>query len=454
MKTAYGKLAALAFVLIVGILLFAPMRNGTEDYLYAYPRSIRMNRGDTYTIAYRLDADVTQAVSYSSANERIAAVSEDGLVTALAPGKTQIRLDAENGARTMVSIEVAGKARPTLVLNTGALNMEKGQVTGLRAIFSEDAESTLVEWSSQDETIAQVDAVGRVSAVGGGSTRVTARSAGGLTASAKVNVHVTGTAMRITPEEVTLGQGTMARLGAYYFPSDTTDSISRWTTSDESVLRVQEDGSIIAAGTGQAVVSVFSEEGLTTSTIVRVESAAEDFLVSPAAATIERGSKLTLAPRFLNEQGQVEEQSAGHYITWASSNPDIATVEDGVVSALRSGQTRITASADGKVAICNLKVQVLVHEIRLNHSEVYLLREETVNPIQLEAELIPSDPDNPHITFMSNNDLVATVNQKGLVTPVGCYGTAKITVRAESGAEASFIVNVVPTLPEGYVREE
>ena len=54
MKTVYSKLANLIAVLIVGMLLFAPMRFGSEDYLYAHPRSIRMNPGDSYALTYRL----------------------------------------------------------------------------------------------------------------------------------------------------------------------------------------------------------------------------------------------------------------------------------------------------------------------------------------------------------------------------------------------------------------
>ena len=47
------------------------------------------------------------------------------------------------------------------------------------------------------------------------------------------------------------------------------------------------------------------------------------------------------------------------------------------------------------------------------------------------------------------NDLVATVNSRGLVELVGGYGTATITARASSGAEDKFVVNVVSELPEG-----
>ena len=178
-----------------------------------------------------------------------------------------------------------------------------------------------------------------------------------------------------------------------------------------------------------------------------MEKAADEFEVSPAAATIERGNTITLEARFLNAQGQVDEQSSAHYVTWSTSDPDVATVENGEVTALKSGTATITAAADGKTAACSLRVQVLVHEVRLNMDEIYLLREQTVDPIQLKARIFPADPDDPTIVFSTNNDLVATVDENGLVTPVGGYGTAIITARAASGAEARFALNVVTKLP-------
>ncbi len=449
MKTAYGRLTKLIAVLVVGMILFAPMRFGSEDYLYAHPRSIRMNPGDSYPISYRLDSDQPQKVSYSSTNESVASVSDSGIVTAVGSGRAQIRLDAENGARSLVQIDVAGAQISTLTLNTDALAMEKGQITGLRATFNDKADNTLVKWRSDDESVARVDAIGRVSAVGGGHTRVTVSSINGLTASAEVSVHVSGNAIRITPGDIVVGSGAYLRLDTYYLPSDTTDEVVGWSSSDEDVLRVQEDGTLYANAEGQAVLAVFSRDGLSASTIVTVERPAAEFEVSPAAATIERGNTLHLETRFFDDAGRIDQDSSGHYITWTSSNPAVATVENGVVTAVGTGSARISAAADGKVASCGLKVQTLVEEVRLNLDEIYVLREQTVMPIQLEAELVPADADNTRLTWSADNDLVATVNQRGLVTLVGGYGTATVTARAVSGAEAKFVVNVVAELPEG-----
>ena len=454
MKTAYGKLALLAIALAAALLLFVPMRSGLEDYLYARPRLIRMSRGDNYDITFHLVSENPQVVSFTSTDETVAAVNSAGKVTAIGPGKAQIRLKARDGAKAVVRVEVAGNPATSLALNANALSMEKGQVTGLRALFDDAAEDTLVEWASLDESVAQVDAVGRVTAVGGGSTRVLARTPNGLTAEAQISVHVSGTAIRIIPEDVTVGIGTRLRLGTYYLPDDTTDEISYWNSSDESVLRIDNDGTMEALNVGTAVLGVFSKEGLSGSTVIRVEPAAADFTISPTAATLERGNAFELVPRFINADGQLDERSSGHYITWESSDPSVASVENGLVRALKSGRTRITAYADGKESSCDLRVQVLVHEVHLDAAEVFLLREQTVDPIQLNAEVVPADADEPGITFSTDNDLVATVNEDGLVTPTGGYGTAVITARAQSGAEARFTLNVVMQLPGSDEQDE
>ena len=453
MKTVYGKLANLIALLIVGGLLFAPMRFGTEDYLYAHPRSVRMYPGDSYALTYRLDADdPRQSVLYTSSNPAVATVDASGLVTAVGPGKAQILLDAENGARSKTQIEVVGAQIATLTLNTDAMDMEKGQVSGLKAIFNDKADNTLVQWRSDDERVAIVDAVGRVSAVGGGNTRVTATAVNGLTASAEIRVHVSGNAMRITPESVTVGEGTYMRLGAGYIPADTTDEVTHWLSSNEDILKVQEDGTLYAASVGQVVLSAFSRDGLGASTVITVAPSAANFEVSPTAATIERGKTLNLKPRFFDAQGNVDADASGHYITWTSSNPAVATVEDGVVTAVGSGTARISAAADGRIASSVITVQTLVERIELNLHQMYVLREDTVMPIRLEAQLFPADADDTRLTWTADNDLVATVNSRGLVELVGGYGTATITVRASSGAEDKFVVNVVSELPEGVSR--
>lgn len=448
MRTVYGKLTALIMALTVALLLFLPMRYGQEDYLYAYPHTIRMRKGDTYNIKYVLDSDHAQAISYSAVDENVASVSRQGKITAINPGATDIHLDAEGGAKTTVHVTVVGTPTTQIMLNTDRLTMEKGDVTGLSASFNDGADDTLLEWRSEDESIATVDTTGRVTAVLGGRTKVYAVTPNGLRADADVYVHVSGDAMRITPEELTVGVGASLGMGAIYFPDDATETIARWTTSDANLLTVDADGTIHAMAVGKPVLSAFTQEGLTTSAVINVERAADSFDLNPTAVTLERGDTLDMETRFLDAEGNPDAEAKGHYIEWKSSDPSVATVENGHVNAIKSGQTIISASADGFTAECDLKVQVLVHEVTLNETEMYLLKEDADKPIQLTAALRPADPDDPTITWSTSNDLVAKVDQNGLVTMTGGYGTAIITAKAASGAEARFTVSLVTQLPD------
>lgn len=448
MRTVYGKLTALIFALTIGLILFLPMRFGQEDHLYAYPRNIRMKSGDSYTIKYVLDSDHAQAIRYTSVDGDVAQVSAQGEITAKNPGVTDIHLDAEDGAKTTLHVEVVGTPTTQLVLNTDRMTMEKGDVTGLSATFNDGADDTRIEWRSEDDAIASVDATGRVTAKKGGRTKVYAVTPGGIRADAEVYVHVAGNAMRITPEELTVGTGASLGMGAIYFPEDATETIARWTTSDERLLTVDADGTIHAVGVGRPVLSVFTEDGLTTSAVINVERAAESFDLNPSAVTLERGDTLALETRFLDAEGNPDSQAGEHYVEWSTSDPAVATVEDGQVRALKSGETAITAVADGMTATCDLRVQVLVHEIILNETEMYLLKEDIGAPIPLTATLRPADPDDPALTWSTSNDLVANVDADGVVTMTGGYGTAVITARASSGAEAHFTVSLVTQLPD------
>ena len=283
MKTPSVQLAALTVFLLIAILLFVPMRSGDEDHIEVSVNVLRMDAGDEYDIDYTLYAYEPQKVVYSSSNKNVATIDSFGVVTAHAPGKARIRVIAEGGARTGVDVEVAGVGEQTITLNTNIITLEKGQISGLQARFAEDAEDTRVVWTSENKAVATVDSIGRVSAVGGGETRITATAMNGASASAFVKVFVRGDAVLVTPADITVGVGARLQMDSYYLPEDTTDEVLRWESSNEAVLTVKEDGMIQAKSVGQAVLSVFTKNGLRGSTLIRVEPSASDFELAPTA---------------------------------------------------------------------------------------------------------------------------------------------------------------------------
>lgn len=442
----------LAFVLLLACLLFLPMRSGQEDSLILQPGALKMSVGDSYTVRCALSSEnENQRLRFVSSDSHVASIGNDGTVYALAPGEVTITAQASGGASARMQVTVAGVPMSELSLNVSELHIEKGEYSGMRVSYNADASDTRLQWLSSDETVVRVDSTGRIEGVGGGEAYVSVIAPNGRSASAKVFVDVEGTAVHISPNDITLGVGARVPLKLTFLPLDCTDRVRRWISSDPNVLTVDEHGVLDACGEGSAFVSVLTEDGLTTAMEVRVEAAPKDIQLDPSKATLERGDTLAMQLMFLNDDGTADKSD--HLVTWKSSDESVATVDQqGVVTALRSGSCKIEATADGMTAGCRLNVEVNIQEITLDQSEVYMLSEDTGTPIQLKWVFAPLDADDPTISFTSDNTQVATVDQNGLVTMTGGYGTAVITASAKSGASAQFIVNVVTVLPEPLVE--
>lgn len=446
MKNAFGKLAMLAFALLMSVMLLAPMRAGVEDTLLASVRMASLYPGESLEVQYELRTETVQTVAYSSDDPSVAQVDQRGVITAVAPGETVVRLRAEGGAAAEIEIEVQGVPVTSFALNTKLLEMEKGDVSGLSCVFNEGVGDQRVEWLSANPDIVTVDAAGRVTAVGSGETYVIATTSGGLSAAATVRVNVRGTAVHIVPGDLRVGVGATFQLGVTYLPEDTTDAPAKWRSSHPKILSVDNSGMVRAISTGTATINVTTEDGLIGATTIVVEPAAKDFQINPTEVTIERGDSHALEAWFIDADG--ERADVGHHIVWSSADPSVATVDDnGVVQAVASGRTVITVSADGFESRCAVRVQTTVHEVSLNMTELYLLREQTGEAFQLKSAVYPADADEPGVTYTTNNSMVANVSKDGLVTLTGGYGTAVITARAASGAEATFTVHVVTQLP-------
>lgn len=134
-------------------------------------------------------------------------------------------------------------------------------------------------------------------------------------------------------------------------------------------------------------------------------------------------------------------------MTWTSSDPTIATVTENpddeteaTITALKPGTVTITAKADNldvthnkPSATCEVTVSpVPVTGVSLNKTETDL----TVGSTEtLTATVQPTDATNQNVTWSSDNENVATV-ENGKVTAVGT-GSTTITVTTEDGGKTA-----------------
>ena len=177
-------------------------------------------------------------------------------------------------------------------------------------------------------------------------------------------------------------------------------------------------------------------------------SIVESVDVSPSTLTLLVGATGTVTATPRNASGAA---LSGKVITWSSATPSVATVSDGLVTAVGAGSTTINIVCDGKVAqvpvtVTTVPVNTLIVLPATATIEVGLTRAFTATAI--DANNLPLA--GRVVTWSSANPATASVNA-GVVTAVGA-GTTLITATSE-GKSSSVMVTVVlsPTLADGLV---
>lgn len=132
-------------------------------------------------------------------------------------------------------------------------------------------------------------------------------------------------------------------------------------------------------------------------------------------------------------------------VIWSSSNSSIVTVEAGTVKGLRAGKAVVTAkTANGKTAECEITVtETAVTGVSLDHITAELPVNDT---LQLIETITPESAVNKNVTWTSENEDIASVDENGLVTAKSA-GMTTITVTTEDGGKTAKCDITVKTVP-------
>ena len=157
--------------------------------------------------------------------------------------------------------------------------------------------------------------------------------------------------------------GATIRLGAAVIPENATNQRVSWTSSNESVATVDQSGLVTAVGNGKALITVTTEDGEKTEQCeVTVEEKSIDVPVAVTGVTLDRTeAALSAIGQTLKLTAEVAPSDAANKaVTWSSSNPSVAQVDqNGLVTAKGNGTAIITVTTRdaGKTASCRITVQ-------------------------------------------------------------------------------------------------
>lgn len=236
---------------------------------------------------------------------------------------------------------------------------------------------------------------------------------------------------------MTLGVGQTKQIEAINIKTNSQMTNVVWTSDNSAVATVDFSGMVTGIADGEATITAASIDGkYTASCKVSVSSVLIGMSFENPSVEMEKGSqttlKLVLSPSNITD---VE-------LSWMTGDPKVATVENGVVTAVGNGSTSIIVTAsEGINAVCTINVVTTVTGISLDSSKLELRKGESH---QFSISVLPEGASDPGVTWTSTNPSVASVNAQGVVVALS-GGTTIITAKSENGKTDT--CNVVVTSP-------
>ena len=374
------------------------------------------------------NAEEEYEVTWVSADPTSVSVGSDGKITGLKGTQSPVRITGtlSNMAETAVTCDVTVVVPLNdISLSESTLTLNKEEYKTLVVYYDPDdtSDSKDVTWESSNPNIASVDSNGKVTATGKGVATITA-TVGTHSKSCQVTVNVPVTSVNITDADFTLARGTDKQLTAEVGPNDANDEYKTitWESDNESVATVDSEGVVTAVAKGSANITA-TASGKSDSVKVTVNVPVTNFTTPEATKTILRKSSETITtsitPNDADEEAKV--------ITWTSSKPNIATVdENGKVTGVAEGTTTITGTLPNNMSV---EVTVTVQIVPVTALEIVAETDEMLkNDTQtLSATYSPTNAtETSDVTWTSSDPTVATVDENGTVTALK-EGTTTIT---------------------------
>ena len=408
-----------------------------------------------------LPADATDAVvKWESSDEAVATVHE-GMVTARTAGSAVISVTVP-GTVFKAECKVTVKCHVKGVSLQESLALEKGGQAQLDAVvYPERASDKSLSWESSDAAVATVTEAGLVSARGCGVATVTVTALDGEhTAECVVTVVSTVSGISLSHEAISLKVDEQEDIVATLTPSDPTNMKILWSSTDESVARLEEgEGKVTvhAVSKGVATICAVTEDGGHHANCVVTVRPKVDAIEIGGGAVLYKSLTLYTSDAGETVSAVVSPSDADVALEWKSDNVSVAQVipdkQDDrkcVIRPVGKGNTIVTVSTeDGAVSdFITVLVEQVATGITVSPDSLVLWvggRERSVN-----ATILPSNSDatcsyrisDAAVAEYKNAGNVCTLSAKGVgnadltvtATPGGVSATCKIEVRAHVGS--------------------
>lgn len=425
--------------------------------LTVLPESATLEVGQTLQMDAVFDPDNTtdQSIRWSSSDESIITINEDGLVTGVAVGQatiTAIYYNTPDGTPWVRYAKIV--VEPATVVATGfevtpdSANIKVRETFRITPVFTpENTTDKTVEYQSTDESVATVDENGVVRGVGAGDALIQCQAiSGGFIDACAVHVE-NAIAFSLSPSTREIAVGKSFQLRKVTVPSNA-DKTATWSSSNTKIATVNASGKVTGKKIGTCTITCTLTE-YNQSAICRVKVAKLNSTVRFNKKSIRVGVGKTYKLKATVWSNNTKNPS----LTWKSANKKIATVTSkGKIKGKRIGVTKVTAVTKDKVkakATCRVTVIRQVTSVRMNTKYAICYVGHTK---KLRASVRPNNASIKKLKWTSSNKKIATVSGSGKVTGMS-PGDVTITAKATdgSGKKATCLVKVLEEVPTSSV---
>ncbi|MBQ7689424.1 MAG: Ig-like domain-containing protein [Clostridia bacterium] len=384
-------------------------------------------------------AGTLQSVTYGVSDTGVLSVSDTGVVTAIRSNGTAtvtvtstLLVDGETVTITKtIPFTVHTDYIQTITVTPDEMTLAVGKTGQIEATVAPDNAIDLrVSYASGDESVATVDETGKVTAVAPGTTTITVTPTVGDPDEEPVTATVTVTVYDLeVPEKLVIVVGETGDVTPTVDPAGAVTPAVTYTSSDDDIVTVDEDGKVTPVGPGTADVTVTDGDITKTVPVTVVSVTAE---ADKTRLKKEETGTVTVTT---TPDGILQN------VTYSVSDPRVLSVSDtGEYTALKTGTADVIVTAtllvDGETVtvVRTLPISVYTPVTSITASaDKYLLSTEDDPEAVITVEVGPADADNKDVTYTSSDPSVLRVEPDGKVVAVG-KGTATVTITAADGS--------------------
>lgn len=231
-------------------------------------------------------------------------------------------------------------------------------------------------------------------------------------------------------------------LGAYAMPIGSRKTPLTYSSSDESTIKVDENGNITAENKAGSAVVTISSDDISVEIPVEVIRGVSGVALSEKDLTFYADRPVPHKISAVISPSDASDKS----VKWQSSDTSIASVdENGTITPVGVGTAKITAVTNdgGFKADCTARVTIYDIPVRAIFIENAIEALRINGDYQLTSYIYPQNARNKAMSWASSDPSVVTVDENGNLHGVS-EGNAMITATASNGAEDTFTINIVP----------